>query len=257
MTVMDDGNSQTDVIGTPCLNTSYADLTKRLDSHTRGGEGVLSVDFTNVHIVTMRRTDPEFARTTGNVDWFVPDSQVLKWAVNLCGGHMEERVYGPTFLDFAVRHGAAETRHYFLGASQDCLALLLAKLKEARPDLNVVGSHNGYFGDAENDAVMADILAARPDIIWVGLGTPKQQKWIHANKERFRRGAILAVGFAFDVNAGTKKDAPPWMGKCGLTWLYRLISEPRRLFTRYAYYNTLFLWYLIQQKCGRKFRTPA
>ncbi len=252
---MNDPGPHTNVIGTPCFNTSYADLTERLECHARGGEEILSVDFTNVHIVTMRRTDPEFARTTSNVDWFVPDSQVLKWAVNLCGGRMEERVYGPTFLDFAVRHCGAETRHYFLGASQDCLDRLLARLKEVRPDLNVVGSRNGYFGDAENETVVAGILAANPDIVWVGLGTPKQQKWIHANKERFRRGAILAVGFAFDVNAGTKRDAPSWMGKWGLTWVYRLLSEPRRLFTRYAYYNTLFLWYLLQQKCGRKFQT--
>ncbi len=248
---------KTNVIGTACLNTSCADLTQRLDQHARSGEGVLSVDFTNVHIVTLRRTDPGFARTTSSVDWFVPDSQVLKWAVNLCGGHMEERVYGPTFLDFAVRYGPSGTRHYFLGASQECLDLLLAKLRAIRPDLNVVGSRNGYFGSAENEEVVAGILAADPDFLWVGLGTPKQQQWIHAHKARFKRGAILAVGFAFDVNAGTKRDAPAWMGKCGLTWLYRLASEPRRLFIRYAYYNTLFLWFLFQQKCGRRFRPLA
>lgn len=244
----------TNVIGTPCLNTSHEDLTCRLEQRRKDSAAeALSVDFTNVHIVTMRHTDAGFAEDTSEVDWFVPDSQILKWAVNLRGGKMRERVYGPDFLTFAVRHCSADTRHYFLGASQDCLDLLLEKLREARADLNIVGSHNGYFGDDQNDAVIADIEACDPDWVWVGLGTPKQQRWINTHKSRFRRAALLAVGFAFDVNAGTKKDAPAWMGKCGLTWLYRLCSEPRRLFVRYFYYNTTFLWLLFLQTFGKRF----
>jgi N-acetylglucosaminyldiphosphoundecaprenol N-acetyl-beta-D-mannosaminyltransferase len=99
--------------------------------------------------------------------------------------------------------------------------------------------------------VIADILTANPDFIWVGLGTPKQQEWINRNKHRFAHGVLLAVGFAFDVNAGTKKDAPRLMHKLGLTWLFRLLSEPRRLFVRYAKYNTLFLWHLCRQLIKR------
>lgn len=247
----------TDVIGTPCLNTSHEDLLARLEAHARGGGGPLSVDFTNVHIVTMRRTDRAFAAATSRVDWFVPDSQVLKWAVNLRGGPMAGRVYGPDFLAHAARHCSPETTHYFLGASQECLDLLLAKLREARPELRIVGSHNGYFGDGEDDEIVADIVARDPDFVWVGLGTPKQQRWIDAHKGRFPRGALLAVGFAFDVNAGTKRDAPGWMGKAGLTWLYRLASEPRRLFGRYFYYNTLFLIKLAAQMCGRRYPARA
>ena len=79
------------------------------------------------------------------------------------------------------------------------------------------------------------------------VGTPKQQAWIHRNKEKIKAGAILAVGFAFDVNAGTKSDAPDWMGKFGVLWLYRFIREPRRLFKRYAIYNSVFLWHLFRQ----------
>ena len=241
----------TNVIGTRCLNTSHADLTERLEAHaTDADAGPLSVDFTNVHIVTMRRTDPAFGADTSKVDWFVPDSQILKWAVNLRGGGMEERVYGPDFLAYAIRHCSPDTTHYFLGASQECLDLLLEKLKEARPELKIVGSHNGYFGDDDNDTIIKDVEACDPDWVWVGLGTPKQQSWINAHKKRFSRAALLAVGFAFDVNAGTKKDAPEWMGRFGLTWLYRLASEPRRLFVRYFYYNTMFLWLLLRQALG-------
>ena len=92
---------------------------------------------------------------------------------------------------------------------------------------------------------MDEINHLSPDFIWVGLGTPKQQDWIHRNKQHIKRGVVLAVGFAFDVNAGTKPDAPAWMQRLGLTWVYRMASEPRRLVSRYIRYNTLFLWYLL------------
>jgi len=237
------------VISTPCLVTDAADLTARITERCRtvGPEQPCSIDFTNVHIVAMREAHPEFRAETSKVDWFVPDSQILTWAVTWLGGKGNERVYGPAFLDYFVRHADDTLTHYFLGASQDCLDQLLIKLKEKRPSLKIVGSHNGYFQESGEAEINADINRARPDCLWIGLGTPKQQSWAHRNKSQVHAGAILAVGFAFDVNAGTKSDAPSWMGKCGVLWLYRFASEPRRLFKRYAVYNTLFLKDLIKQ----------
>ncbi len=104
--------------------------------------------------------------------------------------------------------------------------------------------HDGYFSAAEEESILDEIKRLDPDFIWVGLGTPKQQDWIYRYKSRLQRGVIFAVGFAFDVNAGTKKDAPAWMQRLGLTWLFRIVSEPRRLLGRYLKYNTLFLFYL-------------
>ena len=115
-----------------------------------------------------------------------------------------------------------------------------------KPKLRIVGEHHGYFGPEEDDGIIESINDCSPDFIWVGLGTPKQQAWIHRHKHRFTRGALLAVGFAFDVNAGTKPDAPLWMQHCGMGWVFRLCSEPRRLLGRYAYYNTMFLWLLLK-----------
>jgi N-acetylglucosaminyldiphosphoundecaprenol N-acetyl-beta-D-mannosaminyltransferase len=96
-----------------------------------------------------------------------------------------------------------------------------------------------------DETVIEEINRLSPDFIWVGFGTPKQQAWVKRYKPRLRRGVILTVGFAFDVNAGMKPDAPPWMQRLGLTWIYRLASEPRRLASRYVRYNTLFLFYLL------------
>jgi len=240
------------VISTPCLVTDSADLTGRLTERCRQFDelGTCSVDFTNVHIVAMRQVHNDFREDTSNVDWFVPDSQILTWAVTWLGGAGNERVYGPAFLDYFVRHGDSALTHYFFGASQECLDQLLVKLKEKRPELKIVGSHNGYFKEDEEDSINEDINRCQPDIVWVGLGTPKQQSWARRNKEKVKAGAILAVGFAFDVNAETKSDAPAWMGKCGVLWLYRFACEPRRLFKRYAVYNTIFLRDLFKQVMG-------
>ena len=240
------GLPSTDVIGTACTVTTREELLPLLEKEA--AHGPWSIDFTNVQIVTMRRTEPPFCEITSRVDAFIPDSEVLRWAVNWRGGNMTERVYGPDFLTYVIRHSSPATKHYFLGGSAECLSALLKNITDINPEFRVVGSRDGYFTAEQNEEIVADILSAAPDFVWVGLGTPKQQAWIHQNKDRFPHGVLLAVGFAFDVNAGTKKDAPRWLQRCGLTWVFRLLSEPRRLFWRYLKYNSLFLWHLFHQK---------
>ena len=245
---MSDSLEITDVIGTPCLNTSHRDLLALLEARVCGTDQLLTVDFTNVHITAARKVEDDFHQITEQYDFFVPDSQILKWAVNLCGGSMQDRVYGPDFLNYGIHQASKNSTHYFLGASQNCLDKLIANSNEWRPDFKIVGSHNGYFKPEDEQRIADDINACNPDFIWVGLGTPKQQEWIARNRELIHRGAVLAVGFAFDVNAGTRKDAPRWMQPLGLTWLYRLCSEPRRLWWRYLKYNSIFLYHLTKQK---------
>ncbi len=253
---MDLPGETTDVIGTPCLNTSHADLTRYLGQRCRE-EGTFAVDFTNVHIVAMRHTDAEFARDLDAFDVFVPDSQVLFFAVRLLGGSMPERVYGPDFLARAFPALGAPHTHYLLGGAPDTLARLESALREKAPGSQIVGRHDGYYPPAEDAAIVDEINALSPDFIWVGLGTPKQQAWIARNRGSLRRGILLAVGFAFDVNAGTKRDAPRLLQRLGLTWLYRFASEPRRLWKRYLTYNCLFLALLARQLARRGFGRQA
>jgi len=203
------------------------------------------VDFTNTHIVTMRRHDPAFRELTSRFDYFIPDGMPLIWCLNLAGARLRDRVYGPTFTRHCVMHSPAPFTHYFLGGSEECVQRLKTAFLEQNPDLQVVGTHNGYFKQVDEPAILEEINKLAPDFIWIGLGTPKQQDWVHRNKQHIRRGIVLAVGFAFDVNAGTKPDAPAWMQRFGLTWVYRIASEPRRLLGRYFKYNSLFLWYLL------------
>lgn len=232
------------LLGTPLQATSYEAWTKACQEMTRLDRPV-AVDFSNTHIVSLRRHDPGFRELTGCFDFFIPDGMPLIWCLNVTGAGLKDRVYGPAFMRHCVLNSPAPYTHYFLGGSPDCLEKLRQKLVEANPALKICGMQHGYFAAAEEEGIVAEINRLSPDFIWVGLGTPKQQAWIQRHKPRIGRGVILAVGFAFDVNAGTKPDAPLWMQRLGLTWLFRLASEPLRLGPRYLRYNSLFLFYLL------------
>lgn len=240
-----------DLLGTRLLATTYDQLRDDLLAARHTGRA-LSIDFTNTHIVTARRHDPAFRALTAGFDAFVPDGMPLVWCMNLCGAGLRDRVYGPTFTRRFLATSPADARHYFLGGSGETLEKLLANLRAANPALNVAGAHHGYFNPSDEERVLREILAADPDYLWIGLGTPKQQEWIARHRAKLPGVIILAVGFAFDVNAGTKKDAPSWMQRFGLTWLYRMLSEPGRLVTRYLRFNTLFLAYLLADLFRKK-----
>ncbi len=230
------------VLGTPLTATTYDELTGELQRLAKQPETV-AVDFSNTHIVTLRRHDPSFRELTSRFDIFIPDGMPLIWCLNRLGMKLRDRVYGPTFMRHCVLNSPVPFTHYFLGGSEECVGKLRNFFIGQNPDVQIIGARNGYFKPEEAPRIVDEINRLSPDFIWVGLGTPKQQAWIHQNKTQIKRGIILAVGFAFDVNSGLKSDAPLWMQRLGLTWLFRLCSEPRRLATRYFKYNCLFLFY--------------
>lgn len=193
----------------------------------------------------MRRCDPQFRQMTNCIDCFIPDGMPLIWCLNFQGAKLRDRVYGPTFMRECVLASPAPFTHYFLGGSEACVKNLKEIFLERDPEIRIIGTRNGYFKPEEEPGIVDEINRLSPDFVWVGLGTPKQQAWISKYKSQIKRGIVLAVGFAFDVNTGMKPDAPAWMQRFGLTWLFRLVSEPARLGPRYFKYNTLFLFYLL------------
>ena len=234
------------VLGTPLAVTSYQEFTDYCQKLAREPRA-FAVDLSNTQVITMRRHEPWFREITRDFDFFLPDGMPLVWCLNQRGAKMHDRVYGPTFMRFFLSRTPAPYTHYLLGGSEKCLAQLQSRLVETQPAVRIVGARDGYFSAAEEEQIIAEINRLSPDFVWIGLGTPKQQDWIYRHKKNISRGVLFAVGFAFDVNAGSKKDAPEWMQRWGLTWLFRLFSEPRRLATRYLRYNTLFLFYLVKE----------
>jgi len=240
-----------DILGTPLTATSYDEFTKYCHELVERG-GPWAVDLSNTQVVTMRRHELKFREITKQFDFFLPDGMPLIWCLNRKGAHLPDRVYGPKFMHRCMLRSPGPYTHYLLGASRDCLDRLQQRLLAQQPALRIIGSHIGYFQPEEEEGIIQEINSLSPDFIWIGMGTPKQQAWVHRYKLRIRRGVLFAVGFAFDVNAGTKKDAPQWMQRLGLTWMFRTLSEPRRLLGRYLKYNTLFLFYLIADALFRR-----
>jgi N-acetylglucosaminyldiphosphoundecaprenol N-acetyl-beta-D-mannosaminyltransferase len=239
------------VLGTPVLVTDYAALSSQCVEWARASRCV-ALDFANTQIVTMRRHEPEFRELTSAYDHFPPDGMPLIWCLNRAGAGLRDRVYGPIFMRQFLSSVSGKFTHYLLGGSEECGNRLRETFQKLNPGIRFVGSFHGKCspegvldGRAE-EQVMAELNRLAPDFIWVGFGTPKQQAWVKRHKALVQRGVILTVGFAFDVNAGMKPDAPAWMQRLGLTWIFRLWSEPRRLGPRYLRYNFLFLWYLLR-----------
>jgi N-acetylglucosaminyldiphosphoundecaprenol N-acetyl-beta-D-mannosaminyltransferase len=238
------------VLGTPLLVTDYDALGAACMRWAREGR-TIALDFANTQVATMRRHDNAFRDLTSTYDHFPPDGMPLIWCMNAAGARLKDRVYGPIFMERFLSRAPGEFTHFLVGGSEECGERLKARFQKINPALRFVGSFHGRcapdgrLNPEDEGIVLEQLEQLKPDFIWVGFGTPKQQTWVKHYKNRISQGVILTVGFAFDVNAGMKPDAPMWMQRYGLTWIFRLCSEPRRLVPRYFKYNLLFLSYLL------------
>ncbi len=248
-------------LGTPLTVTDHAGALA-LCLRLARGDRPAAVEFCNTQIVTLRRSDPDYRAVSRAFDHFIPDSSPLLWLLNAHGAGMGDRVYGPAFFDHALRNSPAGATHYLIGGSEACGTALREKYTRLNPDLRIVGTFHGRCDaggrlGSDDEGVHRELLRLEPDFVWVGLGTPKQQRWIARAKPLLGRGTLLSVGQAFDVNAGLRSDAPAWMQRLGLTWLYRMASEPRRLAGRYVRHNSEFLGYLVADLVRGRIYEPS
>jgi N-acetylglucosaminyldiphosphoundecaprenol N-acetyl-beta-D-mannosaminyltransferase len=191
-----------------------------------------------------------------------PDGMPLVWLSRLKGFEFVERVYGPDLLlACCQRSVTAGYRHFFYGGGAGVPERLIQRLQARFPGLEVVGSYSPPFRaltTAEDAEVVRRINAAEPDVVWVGLSTPKQERWMSEHRDRLAAPVFIGVGAAFDFHAGLKPQAPRWMQRNGLEWLFRLWKEPRRLWRRYLRNNPLFVWNVLLQGLGvRQYRLDA
>ena len=233
------------LLGTPLAVTDY-DQAAALAQAWAHEPGVRAVAAANTHMIALARLDRAFAATLSQFDMIVPDGMPLVWAMNRRGAGMRDRVYGPTLMLHALARPGS--RHFFLGGTEALLKALVDRLRERFPTLEISGTYAPPFGEwspEENARIIKKIAASGARTIWIGLGCPKQERWIAEHKAELPDGVYFAIGAAFAFHAGMVSQAPAWMQKRGLEWLYRLAVEPRRLWKRYVVYNTLFLWYLL------------
>jgi N-acetylglucosaminyldiphosphoundecaprenol N-acetyl-beta-D-mannosaminyltransferase len=163
----------------------------------------------------------------------VPEKAIVM-ASRALGWPVEAHIGGITLLKRLLPVAAARGyRVYFLGARREVLERMIPRLQSEYPDLQIAGWRDGYFAASEEAAVAAEIRASRPDLLFVALGTPKQEYWIARNLAQLGVPAVMGVGGSFDVLSGLKKDAPEWVRALALEWLYRLAQDPRNLWKRY------------------------
>jgi N-acetylglucosaminyldiphosphoundecaprenol N-acetyl-beta-D-mannosaminyltransferase len=200
---------------------------------------------TGMHGVTEAYRDRTVRRVLAAADMVVPDGMPLVWLGRLHGHALRRRVYGPELmLEFSRGTAARGLRHYFYGGGPGVADELAQRMAARFPGLVVAGTYTPPFRPLttdEDEQVVAHINAANADILWVGLSTPKQERWMHEHRDRLNVPVMVGVGAAFDMHAGRLKQAPVWMGENGLEWLYRLVQEPRRLWRRYILLGSIFV----------------
>ena len=204
-----------------------------------------AVHLCNAYTLSLARRDERFRDLLNRGDLNFADGHPVA-AIGRRRGHhhLEQRVYGPDLMLATVDAGrAVGVRHYFYGGSEPVLEALLTTLTGRFPGLEIAGAEAPPFReltDAERTAARRRITDARPDLVWVGLGTPRQDSWVDAERDQLGT-TLVAIGAAFDFLAGAKRQAPRWMQDAGLEWAFRLGSEPRRLWRRYLIGNSVFL----------------
>ncbi len=209
---------------------------------------------TGVHGVMESQHDPELRRIHNEAGLVTPDGMPLVWISHLSGHPEVDRVYGPDLmLAFCEASESRGYRHFFYGGGEGVADRLASRLCERFPSLVVAGTLRPPFRPLqpdEDDEAVRCINEARPDVIWVGLSTPKQERWMSTHVGRLTAPVLIGVGAAFDFHAGLKRQAPHWIQRSGFEWLFRLGAEPRRLWRRYLANNPRFVVLITMQMLG-------
>ena len=247
------------VIGLPIAATDYAGAVAWILEHAKRADRAYAVEAANTHVAALARHDPEFGETMRRFDLICPDGMPLVWVVNRslpAAEKLTDRVYGPSLMleTLVATRDRGEFRHFLLGGSGSTLDKLTRSFSTRFPGTEIAGVYSPPFGEWPEDEferILGKIRSSKANLIWVGLGCPKQEHWIARHKDRLPPGVYFGIGAAFAFHAGEVKQSPPVFQRLGLEWAYRLAMEPRRLLKRYFTYNTLFLYHLIRSRVAR------
>ena len=211
---------------------------------------------TGVHGIMEAQRDPELRKILNKSLLTTPDGMPTVWVGRLQGQRHVRRVYGPDLMmDFCTATAASGLRHFLYGGQPGVAEELAARLRARVPGIIIAGTFTPPFrplNPEEETQLRAQVASAKPDVIWVGLSTPKQERFMASHIDALDVKVMVGVGAAFDIHTGRLKDAPAWVKRAGLQWLHRLCQEPGRLWKRYAINNPLFLLKVTAQLLGLK-----
>ena len=236
----------------PTVNILGVDIAainmKWLLSFTKKHIKYLSGDYicvSNVHTTVTSYEDASYRNVQNGGIMAIPDGGPLSTVGRKRGAKKMARTTGPSYMGEILKISVEQGwKHYFYGSTQETLDKLKVELEKSYPGLQIVGMYSPPFRplSAEEDREIVEaIILASPDFLWIGLGAPKQEKWMAAHQGKVK-GLMVGVGAAFDYYAGNIKRAPGWMQKMNLEWLYRLLQDPKRLWKRYVNTNSKFIW---------------
>jgi N-acetylglucosaminyldiphosphoundecaprenol N-acetyl-beta-D-mannosaminyltransferase len=245
-----------DVVGVPLAVTDYTEMLDWIDAmvatRTRG-----YLCACNVHTVMASHEDPELRLALESATINVPDGQPLVWALNALGHALPGRVYGPELMSRACERALVHGHRFYLygGRNQGALVQLALNLRHRYPGVRIVGGYSPPhrpLSPEEETALAREINHSRAEVVWAGIGVPKQEKWMARMRPQLEAPVLIGVGAAFDFHAGLVPQAPPWIQESGLEWAYRLAQEPRRLWRRYLRYNPKFVAAFAQQLAAQR-----
>jgi N-acetylglucosaminyldiphosphoundecaprenol N-acetyl-beta-D-mannosaminyltransferase len=237
--------ARAEILGIPLAVSDYEEVVDWMDATIAAdGRGYLTA--AAVNLVMSAREDPAVRAAVLGATLAVPDGQPLVWALKALGHMRATRVYGPDLMArYCARAARTGTPIYLYGGrTPAALELLQERLRARFPGLQIAGADSPPFRALtleEEERAIAAIDNSGAKVVWVGTGQPKQELWMHRMRPRLQTPLLAGVGAAFDFHAGLVAQAPPWMGRNGLEWTYRLAREPRRLWRRYARYNPRFV----------------
>jgi len=221
-------------------------------------EGKVLINTINAHSYNVARKDQLFAEALTKGDYLIPDGmsvvKACKWLD--AKSQPKERIAGADLFEFEMNKlNSKGGTAMFMGSSEKTLAKIVQQAAKVYPNLKVVTYSPPYkpeFNDEDNKAIINAINTANPDLLWIGMTAPKQEKWTYSHwNDLHIHCHVGTIGAVFDFFAGNTKRAPQWWQEHGLEWLYRLIKEPRRMWRRYIIGNTVFLWHMLGEKFSR------
>lgn len=209
------------------------------------------VAHSDVHVLTRILGEEVYGCGVRTFDYICPDGMPIVWLMRRKGA-AAHRLYGPDVMEWMWDRGqAAGVRHFLLGGTEEACELLQKRLGDRFPGAQVVGHFcppMGEWPEGTNERIVQMIRESGANCVWVGLGCPKQERWLYTHREQLPPAVYFGVGAAFNFHAGLVQQAPAWIRAHGLEWAYRLCREPRRLFKRYMVHNSKFLWYCLTRK---------